>query len=149
MDSKLVKKLSFCPFCLYHGSNDLSCMNHIVIMHYNAACGCSKCLKAVLFMGQHLKSHFKTCAGFSKDDTASSSNQEPVRPVAQDSPCYSSKHAKDAKSDSTKESTSHSMESSSHKEHKKSHKKSKDWDDVSAKDKWNKDHSKSDKSCKK
>ena len=36
-DSKPVKNLSFCPFCLYHGSNDISYMNHIVTAHYNAA----------------------------------------------------------------------------------------------------------------
>ena len=150
-DSKPIKKLSFCPFCLYHGSNDLSYMNHIVIAHYNAEYGCSKCLKAVLLMGQQLKPHLKTCAGFPKDDTSSSSNREPALPVTQDSPCHSRQHAKDAKSDSAKESTSHTKESGSGKEHKRSHKKykSKDRDNVSAKEKWDKDHSKSKKSCKK
>ena len=27
-DSKPIRKLSFCSFCLYHGSNDISYMNH-------------------------------------------------------------------------------------------------------------------------
>ena len=133
-DSKLVRKLSFCPFCLYHGSNNLSYMNHVVIVHYNAAYGCGKCMKAVLLMGQQLKSHLKTCAGISKDDTASSSDREPALPATRESPCHVSKHAKDAKSNSAKES-------SSHKERKKSQKKSKDRDDASAKDKRDKDQS--------
>ena len=148
-DSKPVRKLSFCLFYLYHGSNNLSYMNQIVVMHYNMAYGCGKCLKVVLLMGQQLKSHLKTCTGFPKDDTALSSNREPRLPAAQESPCHASKHMKDAKSNSAKESTSHTKESSSHKEHKKSQKKSKDWDDASAKDKWDKDHSKSNKSRKK
>ena len=35
-DGKMVKKLSFCPFCLYNGSNGISYMNHIMCGHYNA-----------------------------------------------------------------------------------------------------------------
>ena len=81
MDSKMTKKLSFCPFCLYHGSNNLSYMNHFVITHYNAAYGCGKCLKVVLLTGQQAKSHLKSCPGFPKDDTASSSDREPAPPV--------------------------------------------------------------------
>ena len=44
-DGKTVKKLSFCPFCLYNGSNDMSYMNHIVSGHYSTAYGCRKCLQ--------------------------------------------------------------------------------------------------------
>ena len=33
-DIKMVKKLSFCLFCLYNGSNDISYMNHIMGRHY-------------------------------------------------------------------------------------------------------------------
>ena len=36
---KLVK-LSFCPFYTYVGGNDLSYLNHIIIMHYNVSYGC-------------------------------------------------------------------------------------------------------------
>ena len=38
-------KMSFCPFCMYVGMNDLSYLNHIIIVHYNASYGCGKCLK--------------------------------------------------------------------------------------------------------
>ena len=33
-------KLSFCPFCAYAGGNDLSYLNHIIIVHYNVNYGC-------------------------------------------------------------------------------------------------------------
>ena len=33
-------KLSFCPFCVYVGGNDLSYLNHIMIAHYNTSYGC-------------------------------------------------------------------------------------------------------------
>ena len=33
-------KLSFCPFCAYAGGNDLSYLNHIIIVHYNVSYGC-------------------------------------------------------------------------------------------------------------
>ena len=72
-------------------------------------------------------------------------------PGAQDSPCHSSKHSKEAKSDSAKESSSHSKstkESSSHKSHKKSRKKSKEWDDAPEKDKQDKDQPKSENPAK-
>ena len=124
-------------------------MNHIIDMHYNTAYGCGKCLNVVSTSGQQLKTHIKTCMGFPKDDTTSSSNKEPMLPGAQDSLCRTSKHSKEAKSDSAKESSSHTKESSSHKGHRKSHEKPMDWDDPSAKDKHDKNHSKSDKSCKK
>ena len=113
-DSKPIKKLSFCPFCLYHGSNDISYMNHIIGTHYNMAYGCNKCLKEVFLLGQQLKTHIKVCVGFPKDDTTSSSYWEPPLPGTQDSPHQISPHSKGAKSGSTKGP-------SSHKDHKKSH----------------------------
>ena len=70
---KAIKKLSFCPLCLYNGSNDLLYMNHIVYGHYNANYGCGQCLKEVFTMGQQLKNHLKICAGFPKANTPSSS----------------------------------------------------------------------------
>ena len=42
-------KLSFCPFCTYAGGNDLSYLNHIIIVHYNASYGYGKCLKQPLY----------------------------------------------------------------------------------------------------
>ena len=37
LQGKLVKLL-FCPFCTYAGGNDVSYLNHIIIVHYNAIC---------------------------------------------------------------------------------------------------------------
>ena len=76
-DSKHIKKLSF---CLYHGSNDISYMNHIISTCYNTAYSCNKCLKEVFLLGQQLKTHIKICVGFLKDDTTSSSDWEPLPP---------------------------------------------------------------------
>ena len=81
--------------------------------------------------------------GFPKDDTPSSSDQEPMPPGAQNSLHCSSKCSKEMKLNSTKESSSHS------KSHKKSHKKSTEWEDAPKKDKQDKDQPKSKKSCKK
>ena len=36
------KHLSFCPFCLYTGSNDKTYINHIICGHYDAAYSCEK-----------------------------------------------------------------------------------------------------------
>ena len=118
-DGKMVKKLSFCPFCLYNGSNDISYMNHIMGRHYSAAYGCGKCLKEVFLLGQQLKVHLRVCADLPKGDTTSSSDKGPVPQgtpeSSQDSPCCSQCMKK--KSDSAKESSSHSKV---HKSHKKS-----------------------------
>ena len=75
---KAIKKLSFCPFCLYNSSNDLSYMNHIMCGHYNANYGCGQSLKEVFTMAQQLKNHLKICAGFPKAGTPSSSDKEPM-----------------------------------------------------------------------
>ena len=64
---KAVKKLSFCPFCMYLGSNDPSYMNHIICGHYNMNYGCRKCLKEVFTTGQPLKNHMKVCEGLAKE----------------------------------------------------------------------------------
>ena len=64
---KAIKKLSFCPFCMYLGSNDPSYMNHIICGHYNANYGCGKCLKGVFTTGQPLKNHMKVCKGLPKE----------------------------------------------------------------------------------
>ena len=68
---KATKKLSFCPFCLYHGSNDLSYVNHIMCGHYHANYSCEQCLKEVFLLGQQLKNHLKICMGFAKTGTPS------------------------------------------------------------------------------
>ena len=64
---KAIKKLSFCPFCMYLGSNDPSYMNHIICGHYNMNYGCGKCLKEVFTIGQPLKNHMKVCKVLPKE----------------------------------------------------------------------------------
>ena len=64
---KAIKKLSFCPFCIYSCSNDPSYMNHIICGHYNANYGCEKCLKEVFTTGKLLKNHMKVCEGLPKE----------------------------------------------------------------------------------
>ena len=145
---KATKKLSFCPFCLYHGSNNLSYMNHIMCRHYHANYSCGKCLKEVFTMGQKLKNHPKICMGFPKTSTSSSSEKEPMPQGSQESSQASphhSQHPKKKKSDSTKKSSRGGFLSKAHKKfkhHKEMPKKEKHhrWDKA--------DKSKSDKSCK-
>ena len=75
---KAIKKLSFCPFCMYLGSNDPSYMNHIICGHYNMNYGCGKCLKEVFTTGQPLKNHMKVCKGLPKEaaNEASTGNMD-------------------------------------------------------------------------
>ena len=64
---KTVKKLSFCPFYMYSGSNDPSYMNHIICGHYNTNYRCGKCLNEVFTTGQPLKAHMKVCKDLPKE----------------------------------------------------------------------------------
>ena len=57
---------SFCPFCMYTGTNDLSYLNHIIIAHYNTSYGCGKCLKQAIVSSSTLHNHKKVCLGFDK-----------------------------------------------------------------------------------
>ena len=66
---KTNQKLSFCPFCQYSGSSDLSYFNHIVCAHYNVSYGYGKCLKEVFPTGQRLTAHMKHCKGLKKEVT--------------------------------------------------------------------------------
>ena len=50
-------KLSFCPFCTYAGGNDLSYLNHIIIVHYNVSYGCGRCLKQAFISSLALHTH--------------------------------------------------------------------------------------------
>ena len=59
-------KISFCPFCTYAGANDLSYLNHIIIVHYNASYGCGKCLKLAFMSSSALHNHKKVCLRFDK-----------------------------------------------------------------------------------
>ena len=69
-------KMSFCPFCAYAGANDLSYLNHIIIVHYNASYGCGKCLKQAFMSSSTLHNHKKVCLGFDKKP-ARGSNSKP------------------------------------------------------------------------
>ena len=60
---KSKRKLLFCLFCQYLGSNNLCYHNHIICTHYNASYGCGKCLKEVFSSGQWLKVHMRCCKG--------------------------------------------------------------------------------------
>ena len=121
MGGKATKKLSFCPFCLYNGSNDLSYMNHIMCGHYHANYSCGQCLKEVFTMGQQLKNHLKICTGFPKASTPSSSEKEPMPQGSQESSqsslCYS-QCPKKKKSDSAKKSSREGCLSKVHKKSK-------------------------------
>ena len=105
---KATKKLSFCLFCLYNSSNDLSYKNHIVCRDYNASYSCGQCLEEVFTMAQQLKNHLKICMGFPKASTPSSSEKEPMPQGSQESsqasPCLS-QHPKKKKLDSAKKSS--------------------------------------------
>ena len=71
-------KMSFCSFCAYMGANDLSYLNHIIIVHYNTSYGCRKCLKQVFVSSSALHNHKKVCLGFAKKPTTGS-NSKPSR----------------------------------------------------------------------
>ena len=146
---KATKKLSFCPFCLYHSSNDLLYMNHIMCRHYHANYSCGQCLKEVFTMGQQLKNHLKICMGFPKTGTPSSSEKESMPHGSQESSqasLHHSQHPKKKKLDSAKRS---SGEGSLSKVHKKSKcckempkKEKHHWQDKADKGKSDKSHKK-------
>ena len=56
-----------CPFCTYAGPNDLSHLNHIIIMRYNGSYGCGKCLEQAFVSSSALHNHKKVCLGFTKN----------------------------------------------------------------------------------
>ena len=59
-------KMSFCPFCACVGANNLSYLNHIIIVHYNTSYGCGKCLKEAFVSSYALHSHKTVCLRFDK-----------------------------------------------------------------------------------
>ena len=68
-------KMSFCSFCTYAGMNDLSYLNHIIIVHYNTSYGCRKCLKQAFMSSSALHNHKKVCLGFAKKPTTGSNSK--------------------------------------------------------------------------
>ena len=63
-------KLLFCPFCAYAGGNDLSYLNHIIIVHYNVSYGCGKCLKQAFISSLALHTHKRVCLGLTSGKAA-------------------------------------------------------------------------------
>ena len=59
-------KRSFCPFCAYAGANNLSYLNHIIIVHYNASYGCGKHLKQAFVSSSTLHNQKNVCLRFDK-----------------------------------------------------------------------------------
>ena len=161
---KAIKKLSFCPLCMYSNSNDMSYMNHIVCGHYNAHYGCRQCLKEVFTTGQQLKGHLKICTGFPKETQAST----PSSPEKECMPQYPSQDLQPPPPQSSQESSQVSLCHSQHSKkkmlhsakksgredsHSKAHKKSQHCKETPKKEKhhqWDKaDKSKSVEFCKK
>ena len=61
--ARQVSKALLLPLCTYVGGNDLSYLNHIIIVHYNASYGCGKCLKQAFVSSSVLHTHKKVCLG--------------------------------------------------------------------------------------
>ena len=72
-------KLSFCPFCTYvgGGGNNLSYLNHIIIVHYNARYRCGKCLKQAFVSSSALHNHKKVCLRLTSRKSAGVSDGKP------------------------------------------------------------------------
>ena len=67
--------MSFCPFCVYAGMNDLSYLNHIIIAHYIASYKCGKYLKQAFMSSSALHNHKKVCLRFDKKSAAGSDSK--------------------------------------------------------------------------
>ena len=59
------------------GGNDLSYLNHIIIVHYNTSYGCGKCLKQAFVLSSALHNHKKVCLGFITKKPAAGSDSKP------------------------------------------------------------------------
>ena len=72
-------KLSFCPFCTYvgGGGNNLSDLNHIIIVYYNTSYRCGKCLKQHFVSSSALHNHKKVCLRFVTKKPAIGSDSKP------------------------------------------------------------------------
>ena len=70
-------KLLFCPFCTYVGGNNLSYLNHIIIVHYNASYRCGKCLKQAFVSSSALHNHKKVCLGLASRKSTGISDSKP------------------------------------------------------------------------
>ena len=116
------------------GGNDLSYLNHIIIMHYNASYRCGKCLKQAFISSLALHTHKKVCLRLTSKWAAGVPDGKPSSGRG-DSSCGGSSKAtpkKDGKAAATNSQGSsapsasqpsphHSKRGTSH--HHKSHKK--------------------------
>ena len=60
---------------MYVGVNDLSYLNHIIIVHYNASYWCRKCLKQTFVSSSALHNHKNVCLGFNKKPVTGSNSK--------------------------------------------------------------------------
>ena len=59
------------------GGNDLSYLNHIIIVYYNASYRCGKCLKQAFVSSSALHNHKKVCPGLTSRKSAGVSDGKP------------------------------------------------------------------------
>ena len=86
-------KLLFCPFYAHAGGNDLSYLNHIIIVPYNASYGCGKCLKQAYVSSSALHNHKKVCLGLVSRKSAGGSDGKPGSGGGGNSSCRGSSKA--------------------------------------------------------
>ena len=82
------------------GGNDLSYLNHIIIVHYNASYGCGKCLKQAFMLSSALHNHKKVCLRFFTKKPATGSDSKPSSGRGGDGSHGSSTRATPKKKDS-------------------------------------------------
>ena len=63
------------PLLCIRGGNNLSYLNHIIIVYYNASFGCGKCLKQAFMSSSALHNHKKVCLRFAKKPAAGSESK--------------------------------------------------------------------------
>ena len=59
------------------GGNDLSYLNHIIIVHYNASYGCGKCLEQAFVSSSAMHNHKKVCLRLTSRKSAGVSDGKP------------------------------------------------------------------------
>ena len=133
-----VSKTIVLPLLCLRGGNDLSYLNHVIIVHYNTSYGCGKCLKQAFILSSTLHNHKKVCIRFITKKPAAGSDGKPSNGRGGDGSHSSSTRAtpkKDSKAPAADSQGSsappasqtlphHSGQKMSH--HHKSHKDSKD-----------------------
>ena len=72
-----VGKTIVLPLLHLCGGNNLSYLNHIIIVHYNASYGYGKCLKQAFVSSSALRNHKKVCLRFITKKPAAGSDSKP------------------------------------------------------------------------